>query len=80
MAPFRLGQEIMLDLFCLDLCGRYSFHALTMGTVVALHPGVITVRLHRPPLAPTEVTVSRHRVIDVAPVDGHSTAVGRLQK
>jgi hypothetical protein len=60
---------VTLDLFCLDLRGHYTFHAVAVGIVVALDPGVITVRLNQPHRDPAEVTVSRHRVIDAAPVD-----------
>ena len=67
MTSFRIGQEVLLDLFGLEIYDRNALEALAIGTVVELHPGVITIRLHRPQRGYAEVTVSLHRVIDAAP-------------
>ena len=62
--PFlEVGQKIEVDVFGLQVPGLRSGEAEARGTVVALGPGVITVRLELGGRYPTEVTVSRGRVI-----------------
>jgi hypothetical protein len=61
--PFlEVGQRIEVDVFGLHVPGLASGEAQATGTVVALGPGVITVRLELGDRHPPEVTVSRGRL------------------
>jgi hypothetical protein len=62
--PFlEVGQKIEVDVFGLHVPGLRSGEAQAMGTVVALGPGVITVRLEcLGDRQSPEVTVSRGRL------------------
>ena len=64
MPRFHIGQQIEVDLFGLPI---FDAMASRTGTVVALDPGAITVRLHAPAAA-AEVTVSERRVLRALPV------------
>jgi hypothetical protein len=67
MSSFRIGQRIEIDLFGLRVSGLTPNGAEASGTVVALYPGAITVRLRRAGGTPAEVTVSRRRVLGMGP-------------
>ena len=62
--PFlEVGQRIEIDVFGLQVPGLRSGEAQATGTVVALGPGIITVRLELlGDRQPPEVTVSRGRL------------------
>jgi hypothetical protein len=62
--PFlEVGQRIEIDVFGLHVPGLRPGAAEAIGTVVALGPGIITVRLELlGDRHPPEVTVSRGRV------------------
>jgi hypothetical protein len=61
--PFlEVGQRIEIDVFGLQVPGLRSGEDQAMGTVVALGPGVITVRLDLQQVHAPEVTVSRGRL------------------
>jgi hypothetical protein len=62
--PFlEVGQKIEVDVFGLHVPGLRSGESQAMGTVVALGPGIITVRLDSfGDRQPREVTVSRGRL------------------
>ena len=55
----QIGQRIHIDLFGLRVA---AFDSRAAGTVVALGPGVITVRLERADGAYADVTVSPGRI------------------
>lgn len=59
---FQIGQKIQIDLFGMRLAGLAPGESRAEGTVVALEPGVITVRLRRQDGVPTDVTVSPGRI------------------
>jgi hypothetical protein len=52
MTSFRIGQEVLLDLFGLEIYDRNAFQGPVVGIVVALHPGVTTIRLEPLPARP----------------------------
>ena len=63
MGSLRIGQRIVIDLFGLLVSGASSRAGQAIGTVVALDPGAITVRLSLLGETAAEVTVSHRRVL-----------------
>ena len=65
MSSLHVGQQLEIDLFGLNVSGGAASGA-AVGTVVALHPGAITIRLNRRgPVPASEVTVSSSRILGV---------------
>jgi hypothetical protein len=60
MSQLQVGQRVQVDLFGMRLPDREE--AATECTIVALDPGVITVRLACSGPGPSEVTVSPGRI------------------
>jgi hypothetical protein len=67
MRPIHVGQRVEIDLFGLHVGEGGWMSPAGTGTVVALDPGAITVRLERGGGAPSEVTVSHRRVLGRLP-------------
>jgi hypothetical protein len=67
MRPIHIGQRVEIDLFGLQVGDGGRVGPAGTGTVVALDPGVITVRLEHGLGAPSEVTVSQRRVLGRLP-------------
>jgi hypothetical protein len=62
MRALRIGQRVELDLFGFEAGGSGALRAV--GTIVALEPGAITVRVERG-AGPRDMTVSRRRVTEL---------------
>jgi hypothetical protein len=62
MSFFEIGQKVEIDVFGLRVPGLGSGYEQATGTVVALGPGIITVRLDVGGSHASEVTVSPGRV------------------
>jgi hypothetical protein len=59
---YEIGQRVEIDVFGLRVPGLTASDAQATGTVVALGPGIITVRLETSGSRPSEVTISPGRV------------------
>lgn len=59
---FEIGQKVEIDLFGLRVPGMDAGEEQAIGTVVALGPGIITVRLETGRSHESEVTISPGRV------------------
>jgi hypothetical protein len=63
MRPIQIGQRVEIDLIGLQAGSSGAPRAV--GTVVALEPGAITVRMEGGPTRGNDVTVSARRVMEV---------------
>jgi hypothetical protein len=63
MRPIQIGQRVEIDL--IGLQAGTSSAPRAVGTVVALDPGAITVRVDHGRTPGTDVTVSARRVMEL---------------
>jgi hypothetical protein len=60
MRPNQIGERVEVDLFGLRATGDWQISSVASGTIVALAPGSITVRLDD---QPHEVTIGPARLL-----------------
>jgi hypothetical protein len=63
MRQTKIGERVEVDLFGLWTTGELQQTGIATGTIVALHPGSITIRLDG---RPAEVTVGPSRLLPPA--------------
>lgn len=62
MRPTKIGERVEIDVFGLRTTGDLQRAGVASGTIIALAPGTITVRLD----GQTEITVGPARVLSRA--------------